>query len=55
MPRTDKGTFTKGPQHNHDTRDIKPLHQCPACDAYWAKEMGPEHDLNITTTTGETK
>lgn len=24
--------------HNHTTRDIKALGECPACDAYWRKQ-----------------
>ena len=29
-------------RHNHVTRDIKPLGECPACDAYHTREVARE-------------
>lgn len=29
-----------GEGHNHVTRDIKPVGECPACDEYWGTDWG---------------
>ena len=45
-------------KHNHITRDIKPLGQCPACDEYHARNKincEPDGNVHAVPTNGSMK
>lgn len=44
-------TIPRRIRHNHTTRDIKPLGQCPACDRYRATTPEPKRALRWSITT----
>lgn len=34
--------FAGEQQHNHLTRDIKPVGKCPGCDEFWERTYAPQ-------------
>jgi len=45
--------MTKPPAHNHLTRDIKPLGQCPACDKYHDRHIPKPPRASVGVDSGQ--
>lgn len=54
MSEDDDLAFAGKRRHNHVTRDIKPVGQCPGCDEFWEGTYTPTLPARATQHREET-